>query len=235
MDPVPYQKQAFRYVEKQSQVATSELVDTQSEQLRLEELLDGNKPRVADDIDGLHWLLRSPFRYPPLEYGSRFGSDSERGVLYLSETREALEAEAAFYAYKFYEDMLSPPPAPLRREYTVLLVKVDAQLMVDVATLPDMESLVAPESWVFSQEFGKRVREAGCELIRYPSARISPPENSEHCNLAVISPAAVLNNAEPLAGGSYTALIDASGVRIQGVFGKTKYMDADCLVHRPFV
>lgn len=230
-----YRQRAFRYVEKQSQIATSELVDSEQEQLRLEELLEENKPPVPEDATGLNWLLRSSFRYPPLEYGSRFGSVTNRGILYLSETLLALEAEAAFYAYLFYSDMVTPPNSALRRQYTVISVLVDTHLMVDASLLAESESLSDPASWHQSQRFGERVREQGGEVIRYASARVNQQEQDQNreCNLAVISPSAIAGNGEPEACGSYVSLTDREGVRMQGVFGKTRYFAAADLSFRP--
>ena len=61
---------AWRAVEAQHQVSTRKLVDTAAEQELLEELIETAKP---PDITGgrVHYLLSTPFRYPPLRHGSR--------------------------------------------------------------------------------------------------------------------------------------------------------------------
>ena len=127
-----YRRHVLRYVERQSLITTSELVDSQADQIRLEELLEASKPPLGD-AHGLHWLLRSPFRYPPLPHGSRFGARHERGIFYASETRTALEAEAAFYSFKFFQDMVEPPPSPIRRELTIIRVKLTTDHLVDLS------------------------------------------------------------------------------------------------------
>jgi hypothetical protein len=229
-------RRALRYVEKQSRIATSELVDSQAEQQRLEELLEASKPAVPRQAQGLDWLLRSAFRYPPLRYGSRFGSAAERGILYLSETRRALEAELAFYAFKFYEGMSEPPPRPLRRELTVITLRLRTQAGLDLGRLEDavLRPLVDPESWRFSQRFGRCAREAGAAAIRYPSARIAWPAARMHRNLAVLAPEAVAGNGHPRASGSYLVLTDAEGVRLQGDMKPTRYVPAEQLRGGPF-
>jgi hypothetical protein len=69
----PLKLTPWRVVESQHQVSTRKLVDTLEEQALLEELIDSAKPR--DTTNGrLHYLLSTPFRYPPLPYGSRFGA-----------------------------------------------------------------------------------------------------------------------------------------------------------------
>ena len=62
----------WRMVESQEEIATNALVDTLEEQAALEYLLDATKPRRSG-LDDLHYLLATPFRYPPLRHGSRFG------------------------------------------------------------------------------------------------------------------------------------------------------------------
>ena len=75
--------EAHRMVEAQHRVATQKLVDDSAEQQILEELLERAKPPAPDDAPpGMHYLLRTPFRYPPLRHGSRFGSRAERGIFY---------------------------------------------------------------------------------------------------------------------------------------------------------
>ena len=86
---------AWRVVESQHQVSTRKLVDSNEEQALLEDLIDGVKPR---DITGgkLHYLLSTPFRYPPLKHGSRFGHRHERGIWYGSTERRTAFAEVAY-------------------------------------------------------------------------------------------------------------------------------------------
>ena len=92
----------WRAVEAQHQVSTRKLVDSADEQALLEELIDRAKP---PDMTGgkTHYLLATPFRYPPLRHGSRFGTRHERGIWYGSETRAAVFAEVAYYRLLFLE------------------------------------------------------------------------------------------------------------------------------------
>jgi hypothetical protein len=52
-------------VESQEQIATRGYVDTLAEQSVLEELLEESKPAYPDKTTDLHYLLKTPFRYPP--------------------------------------------------------------------------------------------------------------------------------------------------------------------------
>ena len=69
----------WRVVEAQHQVSTRKLVDSVDEQILLEDLIERVKP--ADQTRGRwHYLLATPFRYPPLRHGSRFAGRHERGI-----------------------------------------------------------------------------------------------------------------------------------------------------------
>ena len=56
----------LRLVESQEQVATNSLVRTLAEQALLEDLIEASKPPLPATGHGLHYLLATPFRYPPL-------------------------------------------------------------------------------------------------------------------------------------------------------------------------
>ncbi len=62
----------FRVVESQEQVATTRLVDDLTELALLEDMLEASKPPRLPGTETLHYLLATPFRYPPLPHGSRF-------------------------------------------------------------------------------------------------------------------------------------------------------------------
>jgi hypothetical protein len=62
-----------RIVETQEYAATTSLVDNLQEQSLLEQMLDKAKPDYREGTENRHYLISSPFRYPPLKHGSRFG------------------------------------------------------------------------------------------------------------------------------------------------------------------
>jgi hypothetical protein len=72
----------FRLIENQGQVATLSYVDPMAEQSALGDLLDGSKPIYPKDADLLPYLLKTPFRYPSLPWGSRFGQPHQTGIFY---------------------------------------------------------------------------------------------------------------------------------------------------------
>ena len=90
----PLTGELLRMVESQEQIATLSLVDDLAEQAVLEDLLERAKPPLPVGTDGLHYLLATPFRYPPLRHGSRFGRRFEPGLFYGARRLPTLLAEA---------------------------------------------------------------------------------------------------------------------------------------------
>jgi hypothetical protein len=84
----------WRVVESQHEVSTRKLVHTAAEQELLETLLERVKPPVTTG-SRRHYLLFTPFRYPPLRHGSRFGSRHELGIWYGAEQQRTAFAEVA--------------------------------------------------------------------------------------------------------------------------------------------
>lgn len=71
---------ACRVVESQEQIATAGLVGSLEKQHVLEDLIESTKPPLPANAAHLHYLLATPFRYPPLVRGSCFGSPGGRGI-----------------------------------------------------------------------------------------------------------------------------------------------------------
>src|SRR5688572_23792731 len=94
---------AYRVVESQHLSATRKLVDSVEEHEALEVLIEHSKPKIpkGPEFKRLHYLLFTPFRYPPLKHGSRFGKISERSLWYGSLELETALAEVAFYRFYF--------------------------------------------------------------------------------------------------------------------------------------
>src|SRR5215213_8388867 len=98
----PLRLSPWRVVEAQHQVSTRKLVDSTEEQILLEEMIDRVKP--PDTTRGkFHYLLFTPFRYPPLAHGSRFGGRHDRGIWYGSVELKSAFAEVAYYRLLFLE------------------------------------------------------------------------------------------------------------------------------------
>lgn len=162
----------WRVVEAQHQVSTRKLVDSTDEQEVLEELIERVKP---PELTGgrLHYLLFTPFRYPPLRHGSRFGGRHERGIWYASENRGTAFAEVAYYRLLFLEGTRAELGA-LTAQLTAFTVKIRSARGADLVAPPfdvHRTAIASPVSYASSQALGAAMRKAGVELFRYPSAR----------------------------------------------------------------
>jgi hypothetical protein len=165
----------IRVVESQEQIASRSLVDDLAEQALIELLLEHSKPPVPLDCVHLHYLLSSPFRYPPLEYGSRFGARHEPSLFYGALSETTALTETAYYRLVFWQGMeISPPGGSLTTEHTLFAAGYASDKCVCLQETPfdQFESrLTSPHSYHETQRLGSRLRGAGIELLTYVSAR----------------------------------------------------------------
>ena len=171
----PLRATPWRAVESQHQLSTRKLVDTAAEQELLEELIDGAKPPAPTALAGstLHYLLTTPFRYPPLRHGSRFGTRSERGIWYGSESRTTAFAEVAYYRFVFLEGSAADL-GDVVTDLTLFRVPARTRHGVDLSRRPfdaHARTIASPVTYTQTQALGAAMRGAGVELVRYPSAR----------------------------------------------------------------
>ncbi|HEX2721517.1 MAG TPA: RES family NAD+ phosphorylase [Gemmatimonadaceae bacterium] len=183
----------WRVVEAQHQVSTRKLVDSVEEQELLEEMIDRVKP--PDVTTGrLHYLLFTPFRYPPLRHGSRFGGRHERGIWYGSLERRAAFAEVAYYRLLFLEGTQSAL-GTLTTALTAFTARIRTSRGIDLVIPPferHRKAIASPTSYASSQALGTAMRNAGVEAFRYPSAR----DIVGGINVAAFVPS-VFGNAKP--------------------------------------
>lgn len=162
----------WRAVEAQHQVSTRKLVGSLAEQEMLEQMLEQSKPPAVGGAT-LHYLLATPFRYPPLRHGSRFGTRQERGIWYGAETRRTAFAEVAYYRFLFLAGTAADL-GTLGTELTVFTVHARSARGIDLVEPPfdaHRAEIASPVSYVGTQALGAAMRAAGVELFRYPSAR----------------------------------------------------------------
>lgn len=183
----------WRVVEAQHQVSTRKLVDSTEEQILLEEMIDRVKP---PDITGghLHYLLFTPFRYPPLAHGSRFGSRHERGIWYGSIEIRGAFAEVAYYRLLFLEGSHAQL-GTVTTALTAFTAGVRTTRGIDL-TKPPFDAyrakIASPTSYDESQKLGEDMRAARVEAFCYPSAR----DIEGGVNVAVFVPS-VFGKARP--------------------------------------
>lgn len=162
----------WRVVESQYLVATRKLVDTDAEQHVLEELIEGVKPPLEKGR-ALHYLLATPFRYPPLRHGSRFGTRQERALWYGADEPRTAFAEAAYYRLLFLEGSAAPL-APLVLELSAFQAAVRTEKGIDLTRPPfaaHAAAISSPVSYAASQQLGAEMRAAAVVAFRYRSAR----------------------------------------------------------------
>ena len=164
----------WRVVEAQFRNSTRKLVDSDEEQRVLEELLDARaKLPVPAGFEGLHYLLYTPFRHPPLRHGSRFGTRRERGILYAARELPTAFAEVSYYRMVFLEGSAAAL-APLSVELTAFWFRIAAARAVDLTALPFRRfepRISSPTSYAESQRLGTEMRAGGVEACLYVSAR----------------------------------------------------------------
>ncbi|HSQ63517.1 MAG TPA: RES family NAD+ phosphorylase [Polyangiaceae bacterium] len=180
---------AWRVVESQSLTATRKLVDSDAEQALLEQLVDRVKPPLPEGgaFRGLHYLLATPFRHPPLRWGSRFGTRAERGIWYGSKDLATCFAEVAYYRLLFLEGTAAPI-APITVELASFAAVVEAKRGVDLTRPPFAEhaaELASPVSYETTHAVGAALRAAGVEALLFVSARA----RARGINVALFEPA----------------------------------------------
>lgn len=165
----------YRLVESQEQIATRQLVDTLEEQALLEEMLDAVKPPYPENMAHLHYLLKSPFRYPPLKWGSRFGRTFEPSIFYGGCSVDVTLVESAYYRFIFWYSMQAPPPKPIMRSvHTLFSVDYKTEKGVQLQSAPfDQyhDVLRHPSNYSVAQALGTMMRSQHVEVFEYCSAR----------------------------------------------------------------
>ncbi len=202
----------LRIVESQQQIATSRIVDDLDEQALLESLLENSKPPLSADTRHLHYLLATPFRYPPLKHGSRFGQQHERSLFYGSKSIETLLAEASYYRFVFWSGMATPPKSgQFITEHTVFAARYYTASGVLLHQPPFNQyatDISNPAAYAIPQQLGASMRGAGVQALEYVSAR----DVKNGINIALYSPDALSVN-EPLFAEQWICRTSADIVR----------------------
>lgn len=210
MKPCLLEGTLHRVVESQQQVATNLLCDTLEDTDVLENMLDRlSKPKIIPGTESLHYLLASPWRYPPLKYGTRFGATTERSLFYASKSDQTCLAESAFYRLKFFHDMRELLPQ-LRSRHTLFEAKYRTASGLELQQKPFSEFaeiLSHKTGYGPCQQLGAELRAAGIEAVEFTSAR--DPERG--VNVALFTPAALVSK-KPGHTSKWFCLTTADGV-----------------------
>lgn len=183
---------AWRVVEDQARSSTRCLVDSLEEHDILEHEIDSYKPEISPLYYGLHYLLFTPFRYPPLKHGSRFGKRTAHSLWYGSCELITALAENAYYRFVFLQGS-EMGDATDRVSKTAFSVKVAAGQGIDLTVKPFVEHkelISSPMSWQQSQALGEHMRREGVQAFKYYSSR----DVAEGINVALFTPHAFKSN-----------------------------------------
>ena len=191
--PGPLDGTLVRVVESQEQVATTVLVDGDlTRQDALERLIESSKPARRPGTEHLDYLLATPWRYPPLRYGSRFGTRDEPSLFYGSLAVEVALAETAFYRSVLLEDT-DDPPERLISHHTSFEARYRSDRGLALQHEPFAEhraALTDPARYSACQALGTAVRELGIEAFEFVSAR----DPRDGLNVALVEPVALVSS-----------------------------------------
>jgi len=216
---------AWRVVEAQHKSITRKLVDSLQEHELLEELIESIKPKLANDYaEQLDYLLYTPFRYPPLTHGSRFGRRFEPALWYGALDLKTALTELAYYRFVF----LHHTDAQL--DYvncmlTAFSVNIKTNRGIDLTKTPFVKfrkDISDPLSYAASQTLGTEMRSAKIEAFLYYSART---ENNE-VNVGVFTPQVFYDKKPKPEFQTWRCIANKSVVECyrEGAMSKQKYI-----------
>lgn len=170
----PISADPWRIVEAQHVLSARDLVDSTDEHDVLENMLEDSKPSINKEKD---YLIFTPFRYPPLKYGSRFGSMFEPSLWYGSLAIETAFAEVAWYQHRFHMDTTASL-GYIETLLTAFNTSLSTDKGIDLTSPPfasHKEKISAKDDYQHSQNLGTAMRDAGISAFLYNSARSHQP------------------------------------------------------------
>jgi len=189
-----YSNKVWRVVETQETAATLHIVDNMEEQGVLEALLDEIKPAYRKGTEGMHYLLKTAFRYPPLKYGSRFGTRLLPSFFYASLTVQGALAETAYYRFVFLDDMQTPFDQSVDSKHSAFNVSIKSDKCLDLCTAAFSsikQNLTHPSDYRYCQAVGDwAINKRNAEIIQFESSR-----QADSFNVAVAEPSSIRSRA----------------------------------------
>jgi len=210
----------WRVVEAQHKVATTALVDSTAEQHLLEDILEETKPPCPPGTEGLHYLLKTPFRYDaPYPTGSRFRRAGRApGVFYASEHLHTALIEMAYHRVRFHG---AAPGARLPDRpvlHTAFCVSYGGCQGLDLTRPPlqaDRALWTHPTRYEATQALAEQARAAGACALRYESVR----DPDRRANIALLTPRAFADSA-PTAQQTWSSLLRPGEVALWRTSGE---------------
>lgn len=167
----------WRAVEAQHLVSTLRIAGNDPEQQDLlERILEESKPPVPADAVGLHYLLATPFRYPPSVYGSRFRAWPDPGVLYAALERRTACAEMGYWRWRFVTDSDGLREISASPQTVFQLGAKGTTVDLQSAPFAKRRALwTDPVDYSATQAFAREARQADIAMILYRSVRDREP------------------------------------------------------------
>ncbi len=160
----PAERDLWRGVEAQHQVATMRLVDDLREQHLLEQLLETSKPAQHPAGQGLHYLLSTPFRYVS-PWASRFREPDQPGAWYGADEPHTVAAEVAYWRWRFFRDSDGFQNEQLVTELTFFQARFSGS-----------ELNITLEPWSASRDAWRDPREySACHALAAHVRQLQPP------------------------------------------------------------
>ena len=145
----------------------------------------------------LHYLLFTPFRYPPPPGGSRFRGPNDPGVFYGADDVRTACAELGYWRWRHLLDTPALAAMPARAQ-TVFRTSV-ATDTVDLREPPfvrDRAVVDRSADYAGCQRFAVAAREAGVGAIRYESVRDPRTAAAARCSRPRVRPACARRAAD---------------------------------------
>ena len=158
-------------------VSTLRIADNDPEQQDLlERIIEESKPPVPSEALGLHYLLATPFRYPPSSYGSRFRALPDPGVLYAALERRTACAEMGYWRWRFVVDSEGLREISASPQTVFQLGAKGTAIDLQSPPFAKRSALwTDPVDYAATQAFAREARKADVAMILYRSVRDREP------------------------------------------------------------
>jgi hypothetical protein len=200
----------WRAVEAQHVASTRRLTDTADEQILLENLLERSKPPLPPEAAALSYLLATPFRYPS-PYGSRFRAPDDPGAWYGAEQPRTACAELGYWRWRFLLD--SEGLSGLGPSAQTVFQAGLRGSVIDLTKPPfvrESTRWMHPRDYDPTQAFGRTVRAANVDIIRYASVR-----DPQHAGCAAVLTPVAFHPRKPLAQQTWFLTVSKTRVTWQ--------------------
>lgn len=204
-----FEGSVWRMVEAQHYTSTMKLVDDPDEHDLLEQLLDDSKPSIPSSLDGFHYLLATPFRYPSRRGGTRFRAQSDPGVFYGAGSLRTSCAELGYWRWRFL--MAAPEVSAIDPvSHTAFATRIKASAIdIRQGNMAKHRALwMHPQDYSHTQQLSRVVRQSGVQSILYASVR----DLEDGWCLALLNPLGFADKAPQTAAQTWNLTVTRESV-----------------------